>query len=74
MEPLDGGPAFPVQESRGMSLLDWFAGQALAGLLANGWCAEQRDGNESMRDLGHETLSVDAYAIADAMLKTGRGE
>ena len=34
----DGGPAFPVPSgwvSKGMSLRDWFAGQALAGLLAD---------------------------------------
>jgi hypothetical protein len=38
----DGGPAFPQAEvdqswpqAPGMSLRDWFAGQALAGLCAN---------------------------------------
>lgn len=37
----DGGPAFPHYRSEGdraatgMSLRDWFAGQALAGILAN---------------------------------------
>lgn len=35
----DGGPAFPITEQglqgyNGMSLRDWFAGQALAGLAA----------------------------------------
>lgn len=37
-EPKDGGPAFPmasVPPQQGMTLRDWFAGQALAGLLAN---------------------------------------
>lgn len=35
--PKDGGPAFPVDSSgiSGMSLRDWFAGQALAGIMAN---------------------------------------
>ncbi len=38
--PTDGGFAFPVaaegpQTSRGMTLRDWFAGQALNGLLAH---------------------------------------
>lgn len=28
----DGGPAFPVGLLGGMSLRDWFAGQALAGI------------------------------------------
>ena len=36
----DGGPAFPITEYglqgySGMSLRDWFAGQALAGMLRN---------------------------------------
>jgi hypothetical protein len=37
----DGGPAFPrtgsdcAQAYEGMSLRDWFAGQALAGIMAN---------------------------------------
>lgn len=30
-----GGPAFPQGGKGGMSLRDWFAGQALAGMLAN---------------------------------------
>ena len=34
-----GGPAFPFEQyapgSTGMSLRDWFAGQALAGIMAN---------------------------------------
>jgi hypothetical protein len=33
----DGGPAFPSDRvgQVGMSLRDWFAGQALAGIMAN---------------------------------------
>ena len=36
----DGGPAYPVdrgnpRDPQGMSLRDWFAGQALAGFLAS---------------------------------------
>jgi len=37
----DGGPAFPCDSMKqfptqeGMSLRDWFAGQALAGIMAN---------------------------------------
>lgn len=60
----DGGPAFPLQEhgdSRsvpGMTLRDWFAGQALQGQahrLASPW--EHRD-----------ILAKDCYDIADAMI------
>ena len=36
-KPNDGGPAFPSDRfgELGMSLRDWFAGQALAGIMAN---------------------------------------
>lgn len=68
-ERSDGGPAFPrpLSESsgsiipslygaqHGMSLRDWFAGQALSGLLASG-----------LREAGR--AATDAYEIADAML------
>ena len=62
----DGGPAFPCESyglkngkettvpAQGMSLRDYFAGQALVGMLASNsrsWCAE------------------DSYVYADAMLK-----
>lgn len=54
-------PAFPgpyprlERDARGMSLRDYFAGQALIGLLAYG--AQACD-----------DVASDAYAIADAML------
>jgi len=64
---VDGGPAFPGDGLvKGMSLLDWFAGQALKGLLANPWIVQQpgfdRDGAVG-----------EALAYADAMLKA-KGE
>lgn len=70
-----GGFAFPSQSklpsggdlnSHGMSLRDWFAGQALLGLLADGenMRAHQRAGH----DLG-EWVASSAYHTADAMLK-----
>ena len=68
----EGGPAFPhmmadghKDYAPGMTLRDWFAGQALAGFLAS---------------KAHSTSfhpSEDAeyvYAIADAMLKARGGE
>lgn len=78
----DGGPAFPVPASDarnvfdepdgnkhkpGMSLRDWFAGQALQGCLAYSH-VNPMIGNY------HENCSVltvaqHSYAIADAMLK-----
>lgn len=68
----NGGPAFPhpggasdytVQVSHmGMSLRDWFAGQAMVG-----WCrAVGLDGAEFDK-LAPETVQR-AYKIADAML------
>jgi hypothetical protein len=60
----DGGPAFPNNDAHGcayagMTLRDWFAGQALAGLLAN-----PNYGLPTPFDDGQQ-----AYAEADAMLK-----
>lgn len=55
-----GGAAFPVdaRAETGMSLRDWFAGQALCGLAAKS-------------DLGGKWVEYAdaAYKLADAMLK-----
>ena len=55
----DGGPAFPSDRfgERGMSLRDWFAGQALAGLIA---CPNTSGGEKD--------FARNAYKLADAML------
>jgi hypothetical protein len=51
-----GGPAFPFAEYHpGMSLRDWFAGQAMAAI-----------GNACYERYSH--MAQDAYEIADAML------
>ena len=63
--PKDGGPAFPMASDvsghqPGMTLRDWFAGQALAGLLAGNY-----------RDAGHYNLSdvpAEAVRISDALI------
>lgn len=63
-EPDDGGPAFPAEEFdrvfySGMSLRDYFAGQALIGLMH--------------RYPEHRTMLVgQAYEISDAMLRERR--
>jgi hypothetical protein len=61
----DGGPAFPVPNDantngqEGMTLRDWFAGQALVGKLAAA----------SIREDGyHSKYAAECYTIADAML------
>ena len=64
----DGGPAFPLKgrgafdlevvHSEGMTLRDWFAGQALAGILSN-------------PNIENAFFKVDAglaYEAADAMI------
>ena len=71
----DGGPAFPQNlpddfvwrlpgDPGGMSIRDWFAGQALAGV----WAGRETD---FVRISAPTTtdVSVACYAIADAMLK-----
>jgi len=60
-------PAFPacneanVNGTMGMSLRDWFAGQALIGFITA--CASFSE----IRD--DETCAIRAYAMADAMLE-----
>ncbi len=61
-----GGPAFPTQYNQdgchgGMTLRDWFAGQALIGLLS--FSPADVTGQMAKKD-----AAQDAYAIADAML------
>lgn len=67
-ETNDGGPAFPLNSPSGtpeympardgMSLRDYFAGQALAGLCAN-----------TNYDWSWEESARQSYRAADAMLK-----
>lgn len=60
-KPDNGGPAFPgpVGYHPGMSLRDYFAGQALAAMLTH---------DEAFDDLGETTVAQMAYDQADAML------
>jgi hypothetical protein len=67
----DGGPAFPSDhghtpdgtwnQSQGMSLRDWFAGQALAGMFRHKGWINTVDGDET-------EAAARAYRIADAMI------
>lgn len=59
----DGGPAFPGDDgpytgNSGMTLRDWFAGQALAGML----------NSKALAHLRTETQANAAYGYADAMI------
>lgn len=68
----NGGPAFPggsfpehPQQPNGMTLRDWFAGQALTGMLAHGTRYRPRPGDP---ENWHEAIAKEAFEIADAML------
>lgn len=73
MSEKDGGPAFPETayyddkpygSISGMSLRDYFAGQALQGFLA----AAAHPQSVGITDLDSPKLAHDSYALADAML------
>ena len=62
----DGGPAFPVKNEAtnnyayaGLSIRDWFAGQALVGLISG-------RPDSDCDEIGY---AMDSYRFADAMLK-----
>lgn len=64
-----GGAAFPVVETRGefdaeagMTLRDWFAGQALAAIATTEW-------HGYSIHITPNTIAKAAYDYADAMLK-----
>jgi hypothetical protein len=68
----DGGPAFPstiqyfpddknANEEQGMTLRDWFAGQALAGMISA--VDPKSEGSQAIKPIAEA-----AYDFADAML------
>jgi hypothetical protein len=68
----DGGPAYPREDYQGggsgqtgMSLRDWFAGHALAGMMSH-------TGSYGMGN-GPQNISDRCYELADAMIKA-RGQ
>lgn len=66
------GPAFtrtshPNGHDMGMTLRDWFAGQALAGITAGYWS------NPNMGGLTPQTMADEAYQHADAMIAARKG-
>ena len=79
-EANDGGSAFPLMGfpapgggflyQPGMSLRDWLAGQALAGLCANPGGPFQANAMQGwgMCNCDEHTVARTAYTLADAML------
>lgn len=74
----DGGPAFPRaaippynSSANGMSLRDWFAGQALQGILAGGsnWNSVAGEVMKNEGIWGDVSTTGIAYRFADAMIK-----
>ena len=68
----DGGPAFGYGNHEqgghsGVSLRDYFAGQALAGITA-GLCSDTSVGDRAYDRVRFSHAAEDAYAMADAML------
>ena len=68
----EGAPAFPRTASdddpmrtpqRGMFLRDWFAGQALTGLVTD---------RGKVAELGADGIAAAAYRFADAMVRQWR--
>lgn len=60
----DGGPAFPNKDEfgsmiPGMSLRDWFAGQALIGLMCN---------PEAFANMANKDVAENCWSAADAMI------
>ncbi len=84
---MDNPPAFPVtmlvnrssdplatpKEVRfpGMTLRDWFAGQALCGM--GNWWPCDNEGYAIYGPQGMKLKAVEAYRLADAMLATRGG-
>lgn len=70
----DGGPAFPQQPIpagdlvifQGMSLRDWFAGQAISAYMS--WSLNEPPEPGDTRKTAAKRYATVAYEIADAML------
>ncbi len=66
---MNNQPAFPVPldaENSGMTLRDWFAGQALCGTIS---CESETNGTFSRNEAGFRAAAEEAYGFADAMLE-----
>ena len=81
----DGGSAYPTIESldqnsdwqihSGMTLRDWFAAQALAATITATSVGQHNtlSGKPEGTSI-YDAMAMDAYALADAMLATRKGD
>lgn len=60
----DGSTQMPYVAQEGMTLRDYFAGQALAGILANNWATYRAFDEEGT------AVAAIAYQYADKMLES----
>ena len=66
-EIVNGGPAFPSRAGNpGMTLRDYFAGQAISALVTEQTILYQHAPETNAE---YRTLATHAYALADAMLE-----
>lgn len=72
-----GGPAFPphhhFDSMQGMTLRDWFAGQALASIAGRFQTSDPKALDKAAKACGYSGpldgfIALQAYALADAML------
>jgi hypothetical protein len=77
----NGGYAFPVAwpaphvPEPGMSLRDWFAGQALGHIISVTSAGQHQPGRGPLDERPiQERIAGDAYAMADAMLAARKAE
>lgn len=62
IEPIYGNDIVGIKESAGMDLRDYFAAKALTAISIN-------QGSIGTEDYSFEEVALDAYLIADAMMK-----
>ena len=66
-EPMVGGGSYR-NDAPGMTLRDWFAGQALSGVIAATSAGQHRPGKSEPGEHIRFAIARDSYDMADAML------
>ena len=77
VSPFTDGRGVSSPGQRGMTLKEYYAGQALIGLLANKWALQTVDMTvseegmpQSPENVGWNTIGAMAWDLADAMIET----